>query len=151
MLRRYEQFSSHISSLYRQIQKLERDEMVKYGLKGAYAQYLTTIHHYPEGVTAAKLCELCDMDKAAVSRAVSEMEERGLVTRPSGDGGYRAPIRLTADGEAAASFVQERAVVAVELAGNGLTDEDRAVFYKALALIEKNLRQVCRQGIPEGK
>lgn len=151
MISRYEQFASHISSLYRQIQKLEREEMVKYGLKGAYAQYLTVIHHYPEGVTAARLCELCDMDKAAVSRAVSEMEERGLITRDAGDGGYRVPIRLTAAGEAAAQFVQERAVVAVELAGAGLTDEDRAVFYGALALIEKNLRQICKQGIPQGK
>ena len=38
MYARFEQFSSTISSIYRDIQKIERDDMVKYGVKGAYAQ-----------------------------------------------------------------------------------------------------------------
>ena len=40
MIDRFEQFVSYISAIHRDVQKIERDEMVKYGLKGAYAQYL---------------------------------------------------------------------------------------------------------------
>jgi len=79
MIDRFEQFVSYISAIHRDIQKIERDQMVKYGLKGAYAQYLVAMDHYPEGITAAKLCEVCDIDKAAVSRVLSEMEKKKLV------------------------------------------------------------------------
>ena len=38
MLTRFEQFTSSIAGIYKHIQKIERDEMIKYGLKGSYAQ-----------------------------------------------------------------------------------------------------------------
>ena len=78
MISRYEQFTALISSIDRAIQKIERDEMVKLGYKGAYAQYLAAMKRYPEGLTAAQLCYICDRDKAAVSRSVGELEAHGL-------------------------------------------------------------------------
>ena len=71
MINRFEQFVSYISAIHRDIQRIERDEMEKLGLKGAYAQYLVAMHRHPEGITAVDLCEVCDKDKAAVSRAVT--------------------------------------------------------------------------------
>ena len=148
MLERFEMFTSAISSIYRYVQKIEREEMEKYGLKGAYAQYLIAMDHYPEGITAAKLCEVCDIDKAAVSRVLSEMEKKNLIER-SGDAGYRAQVRLTSEGKAAALFVAQRATLAVELAGKGLTEEDRKIFYGALELIAANVQALSKDGIPE--
>ena len=119
MLRRFEEFASAVSGIFRCIQKIEREEMVRYGLKGPYTQYLVAMDRCPEGVTAAQLCELCDKDKAAVSRALSEMEQRGLVIREcANDTSYRALLRLTEAGKSAAHYVCERATLAVELAGN---------------------------------
>lgn len=150
MLSRFEHFSSLVSGAYRSIQKLERDEMIKYGYKGAFAQYLITMLHYPDGLTAARLCEVCDRDKAAVSRVVTEMEGKGLVRREgTGDRAYRAALYLTEEGERAAHFVCERAKVAVLKAGEGLSDEDRQMFYAALTLIATNLQAICKEGIPE--
>ena len=79
MISRFEQFSYVISGIHRQIQKIERAEMIKRGYKGAFAQYLATLHRYEEGLTATELCEICDKDKAAVSRILAEMEEKGLL------------------------------------------------------------------------
>ena len=59
MISRFEQFTSAISSIHRSIQKIEREQMEKYGLKGVYAQYLVTIQRYKDGITAAQLCEVC--------------------------------------------------------------------------------------------
>lgn len=152
MIDRFEQFTSVISSIYRYVQKIERDEMEKYGLKGAFAQYLLAIGHYPQGVTAAALCETCDKDKAAISRIVAEMESKGLVRRDSnGENQYRARLRLTEAGHKAAQFVRERAEIAVEIAGKGLSDQDRATFYAALELIAGNIQSICCKGIPEVK
>ena len=48
--------------------------MAKFDLKGTYAVYLSAMYRNPEGITAAKLAELCCRDKADVSRAVAALE-----------------------------------------------------------------------------
>lgn len=149
MLSRFTEFCSSISAINRAIQKIEREEMEHYGNKGAYAQYLVAMIRYPEGITASQLCELCDRDKAAVSRAVSEMEEKGLITRE--DSQYRARLFLTDVGRQAAQFVCDRAVVAVMEAGKGLEEEERSNFYSALHRIAANLQNLSKDGLPESK
>ena len=150
MLSRFEQFSFVISGINRYIQKIERDEMIKYGYKGAFAQYLVTIQHYPEGITAAQLCEICDKDKAAVSRIVAEMEEKGLVTRSSGSARlYKARITLTDEGKRAADYVSQRARAAVKAVGSELDDSDRAALYSMLDFIAARLHTLSKEGIPD--
>ena len=149
MLNRFSQFCFSISAIQRAVQKIERDEMESCGFKGAFAQYLAVMIQYPDGVTAAQLCELCDRDKAAVSRAVSEMEERGLLVRQGSH--YRALLFLTPQGEEMARFVCSRAVVAVAEAGKGLSDAERTAFYSALERIATNLQVICKEGLPSPK
>ena len=150
MLDRFEHFSGYISAIYRSIQKLQREEMVKYGCKGAYAQYLMIMHRHTEGITASELGEICDRDKAAVSRIVAEMEQKGLVERRTHNNHlYRASLMLTEEGKKAAEFVSERAKIAVEQAGRGMDEPQRTAFYTALHLISSNLQTICKEGIPE--
>jgi len=152
MLSRYEQFSALISGLYRSIQKIEREEMEKYGFKGGYAQYLAAMNRHPEGVTSAQLCEICDRDKAAVSRAIADMEEKGLLLRQSEkDKLYRARLTLTDAGRQAAEFVSRRGREAVDAASQGMTEDDRRILYTTLALIAGNLQTICKNGLPETK
>ena len=138
MISRFEQFSFTISTLYRCIQKIEREEMDRYGLRGVYAQYLVALQRHPEGLTAAQLCDICDLDKAAVSRVVAEMEKRSLLSRNHvSTTGYRA------------DYVSRRAQQAVEAAGCDLTDADRQILYTALASISVQLQKISREGLPE--
>lgn len=150
MLDRFEQFTAAISSIHRFVQKIERDEMDKYGLKGASAQYLLAMARYPEGVTAATLCDICDRDKAAVSRILAEMEAKGLVHRvDSGESQYRALLALTPAGKEAADYVNRKATIAVELAGKDLTEDDRRVLYASLEAIAASIRTLSHKGIPD--
>ena len=148
MLRRFEQFCNSTFSIYRSILKIERVEMEKFGLKGPHAQCLLAMDRYPEGITAAQLCALCDKDKAAISRTVAELEEANMLVRQcNGNNRYRAQLMLTEKGHDAACRVAERAKYAVEQAGCGLTDEQRAVFYYAMGLISDNLQNICDDGL----
>ena len=148
MLNRFEQFTSVISALCRDVQKIERDEMEKQGLRGAFAQYLLAISRYPEGITAARLCEVCEKDKAAVSRILAELEEAGMILRENRNGSrYRAILLLTDRGQEAAAAVVEKARLAVELAGKGFGAEEREVFYRVLSIISGNLHKLCRDGL----
>ena len=119
---RYQVFSTAVSCLYHDIQKIERTEMAKYGMKGPQAQCLLAMSRYPEGITAAALCQICE----------------------------RAKLLLTPQGQAAAQTVGEKARLAVEQAGVGLDDQQREIFYEVLALIARNLHNVCKNGIQTG-
>ena len=150
MIERYEQLSYYIYSIYKSIQKIAKEEMEKHGLRGAYAHYLVALCRHPEGLTSARLCEKCDKDKAATSRFVAEMEEKGLIVRESGSfSTYRAKLLLTPKGKEISEVLLKRVDVAVELAGRGLSDENRAILYSALGIIESNLKEVVKIGIPD--
>ena len=150
MLDRFERFSLSIFEITRHWHKITSEEMEKYGLKGTHSIYLLAMHQHPEGVTATQLGELCGRDKADVSRMVSIMEDKGLITRENVTKNlYRGLLKLTADGTAAAEYVCERVMVAVGLAGKGLDDMRRTSFYEALELISGNLRRISTDGLPE--
>lgn len=150
MIDRFEQFVSYISAIHRDIQRIERDEMEKLGLKGAYAQYLVAMHRYPDGITAADLCEVCDKDKAAVSRAVTEMERHGLLSKLcSHENQYRALLQLTEKGRQAAEFVCRKAVSAVQIAAAEIDDETRTILYRALRSVSSHVQTICIEGLPD--
>lgn len=150
MIDRFSRFSYAITEISRHWHKLTADEMAKYGLKGTHSIYLLTLYQNPEGLTAPMLCELCDRDKADVSRMMCIMEEKGLVSKQCTCGTkYRGVFRLTEAGIAAANLVHSRASLAVELAGKDLTDENREIFYASLESILINLRQLSKDGLPE--
>lgn len=148
MLSRYERFSAAIAGIYRSIQKIETDEIKKYDLKGSHAQYLAVMAQNPEGITAAQLCRICDKDKAAVSRALAELEGKGMITRENYTS-YRAKLKLTEKGQEAAKYVCRKAETAVRLAEQDLSEEHREILYATLDLISGHLREISKDGIPE--
>ncbi|MBQ7000517.1 MAG: MarR family transcriptional regulator [Oscillospiraceae bacterium] len=148
MINRYGRFSNAIACIYHDIQRIERVEMARYGLKGPHAQCLLEMGNFPDGVTAARLCESCEKDKAAISRILTELEQAGMILREKRNGiAYRAKLYLTQRGSAAAQSVAEKAQLAVELAGAGLKDSERETFYFVLEKIAGNLHGICRDGL----
>ena len=144
MTQRFEIFTGAISQIYRCIQKLKAAEMTEMGLKGGHVSCLFQLNRHPEGLTAAELCTLCDEDKAAVSRTVADLEERGLVACRSAAGRrYRSPLTLTEAGREAADRVDRSIRRIVDEAGRSLTDAQRNEFYRSLLLISSNLQQLC--------
>lgn len=140
MLHRFEAFVSGISACHRYIQRIKAAEMTEFDLKGAHVMCLFYLHHSPEGLTAARLCELCGEDKAAISRTLAELTRRGYIAPDEGKK-YRAPMRLTPEGEALAANVDSLICQWVGAGGDGLTEEEREIFYRVLGRIAENLRQ----------
>ena len=152
MENRYELLSGSVSNMYHDIQKIERVEMAKYGLKGPHAQCLLAMKKYPDGITAARLCEVCEKDKAAVSRILAELEEAGMLRREQRNGSrYRSSLLLTEQGRIAAEGVVEKARLAVELAGAGFGEAEREIFYRVLSIIAGNLHKLCKEGLSQKK
>ena len=151
MLDRFAKFSYSIAEIHRCWHKLAAEELARYALNSPHAIYLKTLFDSePEGITAAQLGEICGKDKADVSRMVAILENKGLVRKVAvGKNMDRAKLVLTETGREAAEHVRSRAAVAVELAGSGLSEDEREQFYKALTLITENLRKLSKDGLPQ--
>ena len=150
MVDRFQQFSAAMSAINQCVLKLQREEMEKYGLKGAHSVYLITMLRYPEGITASQLCEYCAKDKSDVSRMMSIMEKKGLVVKEGVHQNlYKGVFKLTQSGMEAAQFVSRRAKLAVDIAGEELSEEERAIMYSSLETIMNKLRDISRDGLPE--
>jgi len=148
MIERFSQFCTSIASIQRSIVKIERVEMAKYGLKGPHANCLVAMARYPEGITAARLCDICDKDKAAISRTVSELEDAGMVLRQDPEGKrYRSVLRLSEKGKEIANRVNDMVLLAVAKASDGYDKEKQQIFARVLNLVAGNLQEICRDGL----
>lgn len=145
MITRFSRFTAHIAEIYWMIQKIEREEMEQLGLKGPQAQCLVAISRRSEGVTAAELSTICEKDKAAISRIVSDLISHRLVTRSGGS--YRAALQLTEEGRKITDIVNEKVSLAARRVGEGLDEGSRTVLYHSLALISNNLKKISQEGL----
>lgn len=146
MLQRFESFVITINQIYRNIQKLKTREMTEMGLKGTDVMCLFKLDRYEEGLTSAELSTLCMEDKAAISRAVSLLVEKGLITYVDSDSKrkYRAKLILTEEGKNVSARITALISAAVAKGGDGLTDKERAIFYKVLKTISDNLENLIQ-------
>ena len=139
MIQRFQSFVTGITVCYKHIQRIKSAEMVEFGLKGTHVMCLFFLGHNPDGLTAAQLCQLCDEDKAAVSRTTAFLQKEGYIY--SGEKKYRALLRLTEKGLAVTKQVDALIEQWVGFGGDGLSDEERAAFYRGLGLISRNLQE----------
>ena len=95
------------------------------------------LNNHPDGLTASELTKLTLEDKAAISRALKVLQEKGYATYDSNK--YNADIRLTDEGKKFAAVIAEKADKAVDAGSYEFTEEERTSFYKQLSTIADNL------------
>ena len=141
MKQRFETFVTAITQINRSIQRLKTMEMADFGLKGTHVMCLYQLQQHEEGLTSVQLTQFCDEDKAAISRTIAELREKGLVNVPeSGGRRYRVQITLTDAGRAVARKMDPKIIDAVLTAAQGYTEQERETFYRVLLKIAENLQ-----------
>ena len=118
--------------------------MKKYGLQSPSARLLLILHKSGT-ITAATLARKIGKNKAEISRTLSELEKKGFIEKEDSSKNYRVTLKLTENGEKAATSIEAAAINAVCIAGNGITDEDRNTMYKVLDSIAKNLQTITNE------
>lgn len=147
MKERFEDFVGLISNIHKNIQKVKQNKMKEFGLSGNHVMCMVYLAQYPEGITPTKLCQLISVDKAATSRALSELLEKGYVCYPDSDGQkkYRTPVLLTESGMEITKQMDCIICDVVNEIGGDLSVEERSCMYHALDTIEQNLEQLSRK------
>ena len=150
MTDQFEKFVNSITQLYRCIQKIKNREMTELGLKGTHVMCLFHLKRHEEGLTAGELSSLCLEDKAAISRAISDLSHEGLVTQEEAGSKrrYRSRIHLTDSGKSVAAKMVKIIENAVTKGGAGLSAGELDTFYKALNVISSKLRAVSEAPAP---
>lgn len=144
MNHRFYQFTSGISTIYKNLQKVKTQEMKELNLKGSHVMCLYRLGNSEIPLTLTQLSILNNEDKAATSRTISDLVERAYVSIDS-EQKYRAPIQLTPAGLKAYEQLDEIVFNAVIAGGKGLTDDERDVFYRALKIISDNLAEYIKK------
>ncbi len=146
MQERYIEFTSLITSLYRLIQKIKSTEMKEIGLKGNQVQCLYYLFYEEEGINAKNLSNLCNEDKAAISRTLKDLERKDYVYLVRKEEKiYKNLYRLTEKGKEKGKYISEKIQLIFEKAGDSLNPIWRNNLYKSLHLIEQNLKNIEKE------
>lgn len=145
--RRFEEFVGTISALAKEVQRIKAAESAELGLAGADIMVLYYLAGAAGGMTGAELARAVGVSRAAVSRTLARMEQEGFVELSVGEdeNRYRAPVRLTDRGRAAAEQARERIDYVMHAVSSALTPDERTQMYRSLAQV-----LTCLKGISRG-
>ena len=151
MEERFETFTVLIGRINRNIRKIKNQEMASYQLKSIHISCLYYL--YSSGsLTAAELCERCEEDKAAVSRALDYLEKEGYLEASDKNAKrYRHPLHLTEKGTQAGSIIAAKIDAVLEEINSSLTEQERLAFYRSLTAISNRLDAIANMPIHEPK
>ena len=143
MEERFKTFTVLIASISRTIRKIKTEEMAELELKSVHVSCLYYLYK-ANSLTAKELCDVCEEDKANVSRSIKFLEQNGYIcAEPAKKKRYLTPLVLTQKGKATGKLVAEKIDRVLMAASDGLSDADREVMYRSLALINENLQHIC--------
>ena len=142
MNERYDQFTVLMTTINRNIKRIKSEEISKFDLKIQHVSFLYYLYK-KKSLTSKQLCEICEEDKAAISRALNELQEKEFIIYHSKK--YRVPIVLTEKGEEMGKIVAQKIDSILELASLGIDEEERQIMYKCLNRINENLNHIVDQ------
>lgn len=143
MENRFKLFTVLTNKVNRCIRKIKSEEMAEFNLKSTHVSCLYYLYE-ENSLTAKELCDICDEDKAAISRSLDYLENNGYLKCDSKNiKRYKSPLELTDKGIEVAKKLNEKINRILEEASVGLTEENRKIFYESLGLISNNLEKIC--------
>ena len=141
-MERFKTFTVLIASITRYIRKIKTEVMSEWNLKSPHVSCLYYL--YQKGALTAKaLCEICEEDKANISRSIEYLEENEYIRCESkASKRYNNKLLLTEKGVVIGKMLSERIECVLDLVSNGVSDEERKIMYKSLAVINDNLQKL---------
>ena len=143
MTERFEKFTVLINRISRNIRKSKTQEMAEYNLRCSHISCLYYLYT-SGGLTATDLCERCEEDTAAVSRALEYLENNGyLICESKSAKRYKSPLKLTDKGLDIGKRIADKIAYVLEEISVEMTEEERIQFYHSLMLISKGLDNIA--------
>ena len=143
---RFEAFAPAVVQVAKAVQYLKSRKLAEHNLKGINAMCLCEIEASGEsGLSAAELSRSCEIDKAQVSRCISELTELGYIFRDDQEGRrYKQKYHLTPEGRVAAEDITGAIEQVRKVTRKGLTVAEMDEFYRVLTKICDNFSEFLK-------
>ena len=140
---KYKTFTVLMANITRSIRKIKTEEMAEFHLKSPHVSCLYYLYK-EDALTAKELCDICEEDKANISRTIDYLETNGyLIRQNQGNKKYKSQLALTEMGKAVGEKIAEKIDRILSEAGEGIDEEDREIMYRSLFQISTNLQKRC--------
>ena len=148
---RFEQFSSLISGIYRDIQKLKTKWTEPLGMKAVQIFWVYLLKNHPQGLTASELSRHSQSNRSLVSREIQELINLGYVTveRTAGQRRYGQKLTLTQSGVEVAEKISEASLDIQNKVNAGIPEEDLFVLYRTLGILMENFHRLTEQTLED--
>ena len=147
---RFADFSTLIYNASKSLHRLKTRGMKVYGLGSAHTFCLRTLRNAKNGMTRTQLASACSVDKAQISRLVSELEEMGYLLEESKGAGYRKRILLTERGCEVAEGIDGMVERVLNYVSKDIPDEQIEQMYQTLGQICENLKSAEEMPLDDG-
>ena len=143
MEERFQTFTVLIAKLNRCIRKIKTEEMAEFNLKSPHVSCLYYLYK-SESLTAKELCDICEEDKANISRSIDFLEANGyLVGKSSRGKRYKSPLILTEKGKETGAQIARKIDAILDAVSKALPEEQRENMYASLSVICDKLQKIC--------
>ena len=142
---RFELFTMSVTRAYKYIQQIKKHESATFGIKGIHVMCMVALGKYPEGLTVTELAASCCEDKAAISRTVDSLAEKGYVVYEEAQARrrWRSKVMLTDQGREITKGLEGLIEEIVGKIKDDLTTEQEAAFYRSFSGINDRLAEYC--------
>lgn len=139
---RFNRFCSLLCGATKSINKLKSKYMTHYGLTSAHTMCIRYLDVSPEGLNRMELAEMCDIDKAQISRTVNELCAKGYLTESENEtNNYRKRLKLTPMGKDTADEINQAVNEIHAFVSDDLSAEQLETFYSTFDVICARLKK----------
>ena len=148
---RFEEFTSLISSIYRDIQKLKTKWTEPLGMKAVHIFWVYLLNKHPQGLSASELSRHSQSNRSLVSREIQELIDLGYVyAEPSTQHRrYGQKLKLTPTGKTAAERIAEATLQIQNKVNAGISETDLIIFYRTLEILMGNFHTLTEETLEE--
>ena len=143
---RFEEFSSLISSVYGNIQKLKARYTTQFGLKAVHVLWLYLLRTHPEGMSASELAAAAQSNRSLVSREVDELFDKGIIftQETGGKRRYGWKLVLTDKGRQIADLIAAIAADVQKTVSRNISEEELIMFYRTLKVLANSFDELSQ-------
>ena len=148
---RFEQFSSLISGIYRDIQKLKTKWTEPLGMKSVHIFWVYLLKNHPEGLSASELSRHSQSNRSLVSREIQELINLGYVyaEETPKQRRYGQKLRLTESGLTVAQRISDASLEIQSAVNAGIPEDDLITLYRTLEILMRNFHTLADESLED--
>ena len=141
---RFEEFSSLISGVHGNIQKLKARYTTQLDLKAVHVFWLYLLRTHPEGMSASELAAAGQSNRSLVSREIDELFDKGIIfTQDNSDKRrYGWKLMLTSKGKQLADVISAVVTSIQNTVSRDIPEEDLTTFYRTLRILASGFEEL---------